>query len=260
MQFAKNLFSISAVVFMVGSVHAEVQEIQANRHWKRQPNPIPNPPKTFDRAYVEFIGGNGKDECYQWEARENNNSGNPAYRHFDGAPVICRQKCPPGYGTSKEKCVWQESFDSYTRLQNWVSFNDACIEEKEPRVHRVTPKGTTTQIEMSLQLNEVKSSHPVDFGENGVDYRTACTATCPKEFGWGEALGNRCSFKEDYLRYWVPRQSTLFDPGQCPKTDDTVTQNGLVFCARKCAPGYVANPNRAAECLWKPKSQVKVTP
>lgn len=184
--------NLLATATLIATALTCVHAFEYDRKLNREPTRIPDTPQTFDRAYVELKApgtGNG-DHCFDWEARENN--GNSKF-----GPVICRQKCPPGYGASKDKCVWQQTFQKHTRLQNIASRGDLCWDDKGPQTYSVKQNGTN--IDMQLQLNEVKHER---------SGRTACTTMCPTEFGWAEATDDTCVFKENYKRILSPVDSS----------------------------------------------------
>ena len=193
-----------------------------SRQSNRKPNPAPNPPKSFNRTIVNLMSF--EKPCLSWETEET----------FSKEEIVCRQKCPPGYGTSLTECVWEKSFTPAFRrnLAETSPYKTVCSNDLKPILAQV--KNQTNPVKVQL----------IEVSENA-----NCRAQCPTSFGWAQAGDGKCMFKERYNRVTTP----LGSPNAkvtCADTDELVQGPA---CTRKCASGYQANSKNLVECQWTGK-------
>ena len=122
--------SILSISMLLGYLVAVASVMTAAADSSRKPPYPPNPPQTFDRLRTR-LGKN--DNCYDWETREFEKEFPPSqFGLTDNIYVVCRSKCPPGYGTAKDQCVWQQSFAPHARVLGPLPRNDDCYNDQQP--------------------------------------------------------------------------------------------------------------------------------
>lgn len=215
-----------AIMMAVSTLFSGTQVAETySRRLDRKPNfPLANP-KTFERAHVTL---GFADNCFKWEIKEYDR-GKP----MGIAPVTCRQKCPPGYGTNMSHCIWQESFLPYTRVLGLG--NPDCANDDKVDSFKIDGKSLSTQLkETGAYVSE------------GTGVRRSCTTKCPETLGWAtDAYGN-CKFKGTYAR--MLKTLGMYETTCADHWEVTGS-----LCAQKCAAGFIADQKSQGTCKWNGK-------
>lgn len=245
----KYLFLAIGIVSALTTSHsAHAKKLQYDRQMDRQQPHRPEPDATFSRLVTGPLGYH--DDCFPWEAREFQRD-----VRMRKARVICRSKCPPGYGTNETHCVYMESFQPYTRVLNFRKKNDHCMNFTDP--YDEAPEKLVLQTE----LIETKSILKVNRQK-----RTACTAICPPSLYIQDKNG-RCTYKESYEPKETKAKCGLFGKNcRCPENYSLFP--GTKTCVENCGEAtgilpwgsnYIRQPNERV-CVWQTDAMKAMNP
>lgn len=140
------------------------------------------------------------------------------------AKVICREKCPSGYGTTTEECVKGKAYTPHVRL---LGIRDDCYKDE-------------------------------DKSKDGPDSRVQCRKRCLMTDGWGWRKDGVCAYKENYEARVFPYTTYAECESRKFEAEFTGSGNGWDFkgCIEKCGDGYkpetvYPGPIAGKQCLWQ---------